>query len=133
MSPPSPWRDPSTGPLSRHRARSPGCRRAAEHVADEELALALLACREQSGQNGFHPRQQFSANRFAFGVEITRNRGRCVSLKSSIRRLPAGGLLRDDPRFQFVGLEANELADAVMRNAALAGVPWLGRTSRSAG
>src|SRR6218665_434184 len=49
----------------------------------------------------------------------SRGTGVCVSLKSSIRSLLVGGLLRDDPRFQFVGLEANELADAVVRDAAL--------------
>src|SRR5690606_39005919 len=39
-----------------------------QHVADQELATALLARREQGDQNGFKTREQFGTQFFAFGI-----------------------------------------------------------------
>src|SRR5690606_19847086 len=40
----------------------------AQHVADQELATALLARREQGGQNGLKTREQFSTQFFALDI-----------------------------------------------------------------
>lgn len=42
----------------------------AQYVADEKLALALLARREHCGQHRFQPRDQLGANFIAFGIAV---------------------------------------------------------------
>ena len=78
MSPPSPVarsvQSPALSPVEHHLEAVAGT---AQHVADEKLALALLACREHRGQHRLQSCDQFGANLVAFSIPVFRRVGWC--------------------------------------------------------
>ena len=62
----------------------------AQHVADEKLALALLARREHRGQHRLQPCDQFRANFVAFSIPVFDGQGNVVEVDHSA---PSSGVL----------------------------------------